>query len=214
MEDLAQDTFQKRILEFVHGNFLIIALFSVGLIFLGIGMIQFFGAKKVAIEYEKGNTLSSQDSGSLGPSGKIKVDVEGAVLKPGLYALASDARVQDALIAAGGLAPDANRKTINLAQKLSDGAKIYIPAQGEAMPAKGENNSAFGGSVLSSETSSTGLVSINSASGTELESLPAIGPVTAGKIIDGRPYGSVQELLSRKIVGKATFEKIRDLISL
>jgi len=60
----------------------------------------------------------------------------------------------------------------------------------------------------------TGLVSINSGTQAELEELPGIGPVTAGKIIDNRPYGSVQELLERKIVGKTTFEKIKDLITL
>ena len=58
------------------------------------------------------------------------------------------------------------------------------------------------------------MVSVNSASQSELESLPGIGPVTAGKIIDGRPYNQVEELLERKIVGKATFEKIKNLISL
>ena len=89
---------------------------------------------------------------------------------------------------------------------MTDGLKIYIPRDGEEVQqvqAQAENN-----------TSGTDLININSASGTELESLAGVGVVTAQKIIDGRPYGSVEELLDKKIVGNATFEKIKTSISI
>jgi len=190
-------SFQEKILPLVKENLLIIALFSGGLILLGIGVMQMTGQKQAKIRFESGTKVEGS------PVAKIKVDVEGEVIKPGVYELSSDARVQDALISAGGLTSNANRNTINLAAKLADGQKIYVPAQGEA--------------VMTSTTGIkgiTGLVSINSGTQAELEELPGIGPVTAGKIIDNRPYGSVQELLERKIVGKTTFEKIKDLITL
>src|SRR3989344_3125996 len=199
--DSSQTSFQDRLIEFGKKNFLILGLFLVGLMFLGIGLIQILGAKQTEIKFEKGEDVAGMESS------KIKVDVEGEVIKPGGYELSQDARVQDALIAAGGLTSDANRKAINLAAKIVDGQKIYVPAEGEIVTGTTRSTS-------SGQASITGLISVNSASTSELEELPGIGPVTAGKIIDNRPYGSVEELLERKIVGKATYEKIRDLISL
>lgn len=200
--DDSEKSLQGKLIEFAKKNFIILGLFSLGLIFLGIGSIQFLGQKQTQIKFEKGNVLGSQ-----GEALQIKVDVEGEVQNPGVYELSSDARVQDALIAAGGLTPEANRNAINLAAKIADGQKIYVPAEGEVMTGTTR-------STNSGQASITGVISINSASQAELEELPGIGPVTAQKIIDNRPYGSIEEILSRKVVGKATFEKIKDLIGL
>jgi competence protein ComEA len=95
---------------------------------------------------------------------------------------------------------------------VSDGTKIYIPKVGETLPSSTDNSVLPGGAVAGVAT--TGLISINSASSTELESLPGIGPVSAGKIIDNRPYGSMDELISKKAIGKSVFQKIKTLISL
>jgi competence protein ComEA len=139
---------------------------------------------------------------------EISVDVEGAVIKPGVYQLSADSRVQDALISAGGMSGNADRKTIsknlNLASKLSDGAKIYIPYNGESVLVAGQ------GSVLGSQTN---MVNINQANESELENLPGIGVVTAGKIISNRPYGSIDELVQKKVIGEKVFEKIKDMIT-
>lgn len=141
----------------------------------------------------------------------IFIDVEGAVVSPGLYKLPQDSRIQDGIIAAGGLSASADReyiaKNLNLATKLTDGGKIYIPSVGQAVSE---------GSVLNafSQIGSGGnLININIGSQVQLEALPGIGPKTAEKIIAGRPYGSVQELLNKKIVGSKVFNQIKDKIT-
>lgn len=148
----------------------------------------------------------------------IVVDVAGAVLKPGVYKLPAAARLQEALIAASGLADDADReylsKNLNLAAKLTDGAKIYIPTIGEGIThsaSSGQAGTTGRGGMVAGSVS--GLVSINTGSQGELEDLPGIGPKTAQKIIDNRPYSSVDELLTKKVVGQKVFGEIRDRLS-
>ena len=133
----------------------------------------------------------------------LVIDLQGAVSKPGVYEIKTGSRLIDALKLAGGLAEAADRysvaKTFNLAKLLSDGEKIYIPALGE-----------LNGSTDNTNT----LISINSASLTQLELLPGVGPVTAAKIVERRPYSSVEDLVSRRAIGEATLAKIINLISL
>lgn len=141
--------------------------------------------------------------------GGIKVDVSGAVNKPGVYTIKSEARVEDAIKAASGFSNQASKefiaKKLNLSQKLSDGQKIYIPTEGE------EYNLVLGSSI---GVGGSGLVGINSSTQAQLEGLPAVGSVTAGKIIASRPYSSLEELKTKKVISRSTFEKIKDLISL
>lgn len=204
MERESTSRLSDKAVSIIKANLLVSALFFIGLIFLSIGLMQFFNQPKQEIEFVSGETVEGA------ATSEIYIDVSGEVQKPGVYKLDGNTRTQDALIAAGGLTREADReyisKAMNLASPLKDGMKIYIPARGESAPlttSAGIATSVHGG-----------LISINSGSQSELESLPGIGPVTAGKIIDNRPYGSVDELLSRKVVGKATFEKIRDLAGL
>jgi competence protein ComEA len=138
----------------------------------------------------------------------LVVDVAGAVRSPGLYRLAAGARVGDAIAAAGGFGPAVDTVAVsaglNLAAPLSDGQKIVVPARGATTTASS------GGSAGSA------LVDVNHASQAELEALPGIGPATAQKIIAARaerPFATGHELLDRKLVGNATWEKIRDLVT-
>lgn len=137
--------------------------------------------------------------GSYVPS-TIRVDIAGAVISPGVYTLQSGSRVEEVIKVAGGLQASASAdyvtKTLNLSQKVSDGQKIYIPYEGES----GQN--------------SGGKVGINSASETQLNDLPGIGSVTAEKIISSRPYYSLFDLVARKVISKASYEKIKDLVDL
>lgn len=174
-----------------------IALSLVGLVLITGGLLV--SPHKQPQQFPKESIVSS--------SKEINVDVSGAVETPGVYKLLEGSRVEDALKLAGGIKEEANQeyvaKTLNLAQKLTDGSKIYIPYEGE---------SASGGVVAG--LSSTTQVNINSASQSELEALPGVGPVTASKIISGRPYQKIEELLDKKVVNKATFEKIKDSVTL
>jgi competence protein ComEA len=202
---------------FLKRNLIPIVLGFFGLIFLGYGLIALIGASKsssdVIFESSEDSNLSSGPASPKSPVRDIVVDVEGAVLKPGVHYVSSDSRVQDALIAAGGLSSDADRdwvtKNLNLAVKVTDGTKIYIPRIGEDV--KG----AIGGTGITSTTGSIAdsQVNINTASDQALDSLSGIGPVTAQKIINGRPYSSIDELLSRKIVGSKVFEQIKEKIT-
>lgn len=198
---------------FVSKNVLPMVLGIVGLIFLGYGLMTSSTLKK-----DKPDILFEAAS-DVNPSAmvtkelkEIAVDIEGAVVKPGVYKLKEDSRVQDALIAAGGMSEEADRervaKILNLASKIADGTKVYIPFVGESESLNSSEN-------LSEEITddNTELVNINTASAEELEALPGIGEVTAAKIIDNRPYGTIQELLEKKVVGNSTFEKIKDKIS-
>lgn len=145
---------------------------------------------------------------------EIKIDVAGAVNSPGVFTLSKESRIEDAIKLAGGFNENASKeyvsKQLNLSQKVGDGMKIYIPFEGEtgavgAIRAIGNVGEVAG-------VSAQGKIGINSADQASLESLPGIGPVTAKKIIDGRPYGSVEELLSKKAVSKAVYTKILELV--
>lgn len=172
------------------------------MIFFAYGLIGLFFSNKSASEDIVFEANSIQQNPSEAKT--IFIDIEGAVVVPGLYKLPQDSRIQDSLIAAGGLSATADReyiaKNLNLATKLTDGAKIYVPSIGEAV---------IGGAVLNSSSQ----ININTGSQSGLESLPGIGPVTAAKIIEGRPYGSIDELLSKKIVGSKVFNQIKDKIT-
>lgn len=181
-----------------------------GLIFLVYGMSGFSGNKggDEDILFEA-STHSATESAN---KRKLFVDVEGAVFRPGVYELVEGSRIQDALIAAGGMSAEADRemvsKKLNLASKVVDGGKIYVPSLAEA--SAGEPVFGAGGTAEVAGIEVGGLVDINSASESELDGLSGVGPVTAKKIIDGRPYQTVEELVSKKIVGEKVFGNIKD----
>jgi competence protein ComEA len=195
-----------------------VSLACIGLILIGYGVIVSFMHKSSdsPIVFESEDTSVKKMETKEENKKVIVIDVSGAVKKPGVYRIADTARMQDAIVAAGGFSADADlewtQHSLNLAAKVSDGTKIYIPKMEESIPSNRSSEGSNTGVVAGAAT--TGLISINSASSTELESLPGIGPVSAGKIIDNRPYASLDELLSKKTMGKSVFQKIKTLISL
>lgn len=194
------ELFSKLKIELLVG---IVGLF---LVIVGIFAFTLGGNRSSEIEIIPATASAGQ------ASSVILVDVAGAVAAPGVYKLDANARVGQAIEAANGLTADADHdwlaKSLNLAARLSDGAKIYIPRVGENV--KSPTTTTFQGGIVANSST----INLNSASQAELEALPGIGPVTAGKIINGRPYSAIEELLTRKIVGKSVYEKIKDKVSI
>src|SRR3989344_2961740 len=180
-----------------------IALSILGLVLIIGGVVTSGIGDQKSKEFPKESLVQAQKS--------ISVDVSGAVNTPGVYKLNDGDRIEEAIRLAGGFSEKANSeyisKNLNLAQKLSDGTKIYIPFEGSTPP----NGSVDYGQV-SGAAIVIGKININTASQSELEALSGVGPVTASKIISARPYSSVEELISKKAVGKAVYEKIKDSV--
>lgn len=142
---------------------------------------------------------------------RIVVHVAGAVRSPGVYELTSAARAVDAVEAAGGLAADADGDAINLAARLADGQRVYVPRVGEEPPI----DPAAGGEP--GDTVPSGPLDINAATAQQLETLPGIGPATAAAIIAYRdlhgPFTSVDELAEVSGIGEAKLAAIRGLVT-
>ncbi len=172
---------------------------------MGVGVFFYRMWKDSKVEVEVVSRESQAPSPTSLPGVQIVVEVAGAVISPGIYKFPPESRTIDAVSAAGGMAARADRewvsKNINMAKVLKDAEKIYIPSLGEMGKIAGEGVATV-----------RGLTDINKASLTELESLPGIGPVTAKKVIDGRPYKEIEQLLTHKVVNKNVFEQIRGLI--
>ena len=173
------------------------------------------GGGKFDLSSEPGAALPAASDSTFAAPGAtavaaLVVDVEGAVVDPGVHQVPAGGRVADAIAAAGGYSTEvdiaAAAGALNLAALLTDGQKIRVPARGEVATLPGDATAAPGGAP-------TGPIDINHATEAELESLPGIGPVTAGKIIAARPFTSIDELDTRGVVGPSTLEKIRDLIT-
>ena len=141
----------------------------------------------------------------------LMVDVAGAVLKPGVYALPMNARVIDAITAAGNVLKGADVSDINLARILKDGEQVYVyPPSRNGGPARS--------SVRNAPARNTGPVILNRASAKELEALDGIGPVLATRIIAYRnangPFATLEALLEVSGIGPAKFAQFKEKIRL
>ena len=155
------------------------------------------------------------------------VYVSGEVVKPGVYVLLATARVIDALQAAGGATNQADLVVVNLAAPLVDAAQVFIPRMGSTpratlprphaginLPDAGTSGGAgVGAGAVGSATSAAGIVDINSATLSDLDALPGVGPSTAQAIIDYRvangPYASVDDLLNVRGIGPSKLAAMR-----
>lgn len=145
---------------------------------------------------------------------KIKVHIAGSVVNEGIVELEENARVADAIKEAGGTTVDANMEKVNLAYKLQDGQKIYIPNNTE------ENYTIISesmGEEISNIKIGTGKININTATQTELELLTGIGPSTASKIINYREengkFKTIEEIKNVSGIGEAKYESIKEEIT-
>lgn len=126
--------------------------------------------------------------------------ITGQVVNPGVYVISEGMRVSNLIDLAGGLTTEADSvfvsEQLNFSKKVEDEEHIYIPTQSEAVAG----------------ASTSGKISLNSASKTELESLPGVGESTAQKIIDARPFNSIEDLLNVEGIGDSKFNQIKDLV--
>ncbi len=161
--------------------------------------------KSNELEIEKANNEIKETE-------EIMVHISGAVNKPGIIKLNSSKRIVDALELAGGPRDDADLDRINLASKLHDEEKIYVPKIGE------ENISGISSLVSSPSESgnSSGKININSADASDLQKIPGVGEKTAEKIIDYRnnnSFSSIEDIKNVPGIGDKKFESMKDYIS-
>jgi competence protein ComEA helix-hairpin-helix repeat region len=148
------------------------------------------------------------------------VHVLGAVRHPGLYQLATGARVVDAIAAAGGFAANAEQGGVNLARVIADGEQLVVPVTGQGAPAGPAAGAGGAGAPPGASGGSGGpgaKVNLNTATETELETLPRIGPALAARIIDWRTkngrFATVQDLSNVTGIGEKTFDGLKDLVT-
>ena len=160
----------------------------------------------------------------------VRVQVSGAVLEPGIYDVPASCRVEEAIVAAGGLTENADSERVNLVRKVRDGMQIRVPVQKDARTSRTQRKNAqatAGYSVSSTKkvgstragaeknNSAVQRVRINSAGVSELQQLPGIGPALAKRIVETRNSGrfaSADDLLRVPGIGKAKLAKLRDYV--
>ena len=161
--------------------------------------------------------LPEQNQGPGPTVADIRVHVSGAVISPGVYSLSEGDRVMDAIAAAGGVQPDADLSALNLALRVQDEVRYHVPAVGETPPAILRPAPVVSSSGHPEAPATPALVDVNAAPADELETLPGIGPVMAGRIVAHReangPFGSVDDLQDVPGIGPKTLESLRPLVS-
>jgi competence protein ComEA len=181
------------------------------LLLVGLGLGVSSGGQNAGeeVRIETANEISQEKD--IKSDSKVRIDMSGEVLKPGVYSLEAGARVEDGLLAAGGLGKEADRdwveKNINKAKVLMDGEKIYIPKVGEVAV-----------SVAKVLGTNDGLISLNSGDLADLDKLEGIGPALAGRIIAYREanggFRDINELKLVSGIGDKLFERIKDKVGL
>jgi competence protein ComEA len=179
------------------------------LVIAALGLLFFFLRQREGappLELQVGDTTSGDP--------EIVVHVAGAIATPGVYALHEGDRVVDAVEAAGGPSSDADLVALNLARRIHDEDQVVVPRIGEP-PAVSQ--------VASAQTGPDGLsvgsvlIDVNTATAAALDSLPGIGEVYSQRIVDSRvadgPFESTEDLVSRRLIPRATYEKIKNLIT-
>ena len=152
---------------------------------------------------------------------KIIIHISGQVKNEGVYELEQESRIIDAINKAGGLTETADTSQINLAEKIEDGVKIYVPEKGEesveTSNQEGENTKNTQNIIQNKETKSK-KININTATEEELDTLPGIGQATAQKIIEYRKengkFSNIEDIKDVSGIGDSKFDKIKALIEI
>jgi competence protein ComEA len=151
-------------------------------------------------------------------SATITVAAAGAVVRPGIYVVPSKSRVADVVTAAGGTLAKADLDQVNLAAKVADAERVFVPRKGQPVPlaggGPGGGGSVGGGSAPAGSKDNP--LDLNTATAEQLDTLPGVGPATAQAIISYRSehgrFKSVNELLEVRGIGPAKFDALRTLV--
>lgn len=140
----------------------------------------------------------------------VYIDIKGAVRSPGVYKLPLDARVQDVVKTAGGLTEEADSSKLNLAEKLKDEMSIYVYKKGE----QGSETSSSGGEQAGETAEEK--ININTASTSDLQTVPGIGESKATAIIEYREkeglFQTIEDLQNVTGIGEKTIEKLKEYL--
>lgn len=160
-------------------------------------------------------SASPPEAAAVAPAGEVVVHVAGAVARPGVVTLDTGARVADAVRAAGGPSAEAVLDGLNLARVLVDGERVLVPIAGRA-PVADAAEGAGGGAGTG--VLPDGRVDLNAATAAQLEQLPGVGEVTAGRIVAFReeqgPFTDPAQLREVRGIGEARWLELRDLVGL
>lgn len=186
---------------------------------LSIGFMAWgsFTSSGIVVEHSEKSPQSQEYESSS--SQLIYVHIAGEVSNPGMYELNHDARVSDAIDAAGGLTENADQLSINLARQVTDGEQIVVQAYIEAEPGNSKSTDASDSGLPSSSNTEvlSSKVNINTASASELITLDGIGESTAAKIIAYRQangsFASIEEIKKVSGIGDRKYEAIKDRIT-
>lgn len=137
---------------------------------------------------------------------KIIVHVSGQVINPGIVELTEESRINDAVKKAGGTTKFADIDQLNLAAKLVDGEKVYVPRKGEKVT-----------DVIAQKKPKNSIININNANKDDLDRIPGVGPSTAEKIIEYRQtkgtFKKIQDIKNVSGIGDKKFENIKAYIT-
>jgi competence protein ComEA len=178
-----------------------------GIVLIALAVLLALGLALLVMRYRHDPPPLEIRLGQFTDSRDIIVHVTGAVQNPGVYPLQANARVADALEAAGGPAAEADLATLNLAKRLQDEEQLLVPRIAQAAAPNG----------LPEPSADAAKIDINAAEAPLLDTLPGIGEVYSKRIVDSRladgPFQTIHELLTRDLIPRSTFDKIKDLIT-
>lgn len=187
---------------------LLIALISGGGVFYN----QFTNKEKTI------ETPSTDITENIPVNDEVTIYVSGEVNSPGVITLDSNCRIKDAIIACGDFTPLADKNSVNLAQKVTDGMQIKISALSQNQNDKTDDNAILNEGTNNKSTQNTTMVNINTASKEELDTLPGVGPATADKIIEYREtngqFNSIEDIKNVRGIGEAKFSKMQSRIQI
>jgi competence protein ComEA len=161
------------------------------------------GAPRPVVRLPRADTVTTV-AGSPSEGEVLVVHAAGAVVRPGVYRVPAGSRVNDVVNAAGGPAADADVDQLDLAAKVGDGDRVYVPRRGETVP------------NANASAASAGPLDLNRATVEQLDGLPGVGPATAKAIVDWRTqhgrFRSVQDLLDVPGIGRSKLDRLKALV--